>query len=149
MIKPNVTKNLKVIDKNITSFQSSALNYIFVPVSSEAKIFEDFNKEVNKKWTNLEHQLKLWKAAPREFKSGCIKLHSVQSNAVVIFAYCLNDDNSVNPEALTKCVKEIATTIKYNDGCMNFSKKLSMIDNLEEFIKETFIDKNISCYLFK
>lgn len=148
MIKTPITKTLKTVEKNITSFQSSALNYIFIPISSEAKIDSELNKEINKKWSNLDHPLKVWKAYPRSFKMGTIKLHSVQSNATVIFAYCLNDDNTVNPEALESCVKEITNTIKYNEGCINFSKKLSMIENLEEFIKDTFIAKNISCYLF-
>ena len=148
MIKTPITKTLKTIEKNITSFQSSALNYIFVPISSEAKIEPELNKEINKKWSNLDHPLKVWKAYPRNFKPGTIKLHSVQSNATVIFAYCLNDDNTVNPEAMESCIKEIASTLKYNEGCINFSKKLSMIDNLEDFIKDSFIAKNISCYLF-
>lgn len=148
MIKPATTKTLKIVDKNITAFQSSALNYVFVPVSSQAKVDPDFNKEVNKKWTNLDHQLKLWKAAVRTFTPGSTKLHSVQSNAVIIFAYCLNDDGSLNEEWFRLCLKEISNHIKYNDGCVDFSKKIKMVDNLEEFIKLNFVDKNISCYLF-
>lgn len=148
MIKSPVTKTLKTVDKNITSFQSSALNYIFVPISSDAVINPDLNGEMNKKWTNLDHPLKVWKAYPRNFKPGTIKLHSVQSNAVIVFAYCLNDDNTVDDEAMKSCIKEIAHTIKYNEGCLDFSRKLEMIENLEDFIKDNFLAKNISCYLF-
>lgn len=148
MIKSLANKTLKIVDKNITSFQSSALNYIFIPISSAAKVDEEFNKEINKKWSNLDHQLKLWKAFPRGFKPGSIKLHSVQSNAVILFAYCLNDDNTLNKEWFDSCLKEVISTIKYNDGCVNFSKKLTMIEGLEDFIKENFVEKNISSYLF-
>ena len=151
MIKSPTNKKLKVIDKNITNFQSGALNYVFVPVSSSAKMEVEFDKEINKKWINLDHHLKLWKSYPRNFKPGTIKLHSVQSNATIIFAYCLNDNGTVNKEMMDKCIKEILHTVKYNEGSMNFSKKLAIAEDVEEFekfIEDTFVAKNISSYLF-
>jgi len=147
MIKPPVTKTIKIVDSNITNFQTSSLNYIFVPISSKAVMPQGFANEISKKWMNVDLDLRTWKAYPRLFVSGKCRFKFVQTNAVIIFAYCLNDDGSIDEKAMASCAKEAVKKIKGSSGCVNFSKSLEIPD-LVNFVETNFLSSNITCYIF-
>ena len=139
----SLKKETKVVDKNVTQINNGAYNYIIVPVSSTSKMPDDFVTEFNKRWINLEKDLRVAQSNKRLFVAGTLSKAFVQTTSVVVFANCLKDDNTVDNEALEKCLKALWLELKMSPGQVIVSSKFEpILGNLEQFLS-VFSEKNV------
>lgn len=139
----------KLVNGSILNPELGNLRLILVPCSDSGVPNTRLHHLLEKKWRQVNVDLKGWRASNINYKLGSIQTTAVQSDTWVIHALCMNGQNQTDERALAACVKKISDMAKYEKGSVHVSM-LTMEESpaLGDMLLTKCIENGVSVYFY-